>query len=132
MSLSVKFSRNWEFWEDPDGNARRHVPAGLVLELPDDMAAAAIYDGAAEPTGEITPDVQGHLDAYAEMVKQLEGGASLDQAMANMATTLAAANSGASGEADPDADAGGEADPGASGEVPPTAPKAKAKAKANG
>lgn len=107
MSLSVKFSRNWEYWEDPAGNNVRHIPTGLVIELADDVAAAAIYDGAALPTsGKVTPDVQRHLDAYAAMVQELEEGVALDQAMQNMATMLAQ-----HGVAGIETEPGGEGDP---------------------
>jgi len=121
MSLAVKFVRKWEYFEDPEGNAVRHIPAGIVLELTDDVAAAAIYDGAAEPTGgEIPPDVQRHIDAYAEMVRDMEAGASFDQALENMASTLQAAG----GEAgDGETETSDDADPNGDRTVDPVDPE---------
>lgn len=105
MSLSVKFEQNWSHPEDPGGNNIRHYPSGLVVELPDDLAAAAIFEGAAAPArGEIPPDVQRYVDAYKGYVEQLESGATLEQAEANMAAALRKAGQADASDGDADAD----------------------------
>lgn len=105
MSLSVKFDKKWEHAEDPHGNVMRHIPAGLVIELPDDLAAAALFEGVARPLhGVIPPDVQRYIDAYRSYVADLDGGVTLEQAEANMAAALASAQANAS-------DAGGDGAP---------------------
>jgi len=107
MSFSVKFEKNWSHPEDPAGDNVRHYPSGIVIELPDDLAAAAIFEGAAGPaSGQITPDVQAYIDAYAAYVHDLDNGASLEQAEANMAAALAAANAAEASEQGQDGDDG--------------------------
>ncbi len=116
MSLSVKFVSPWEYWEDPDGNARRHIPAGLVIELTDDVAAAAIFDGAAVAVGIITADVQARIDGLKQFEHDIKSGADLDTALENMNATLARINAGEAA-GDGSGEASGEAGDGASGEA---------------
>ncbi len=67
MSLIVKFNKSWFYNEDADGNVRRNIPPHWLGELPDDVAAAAIFEGAAEAVHGITPDVQHYLDQFAQI-----------------------------------------------------------------
>lgn len=67
MSLSMKFMKPWSY-EEVAGVSVRYIPINWLGELPDDVAAAAIFDGAAVPAnGTITPDVQHYLDVYAQI-----------------------------------------------------------------
>ncbi len=91
MSIVLKFVKPWEYWEDAAGDVRRQIPVGLVVELNDDVAAAAIFDGAVEVPKEIPPDVQ----RYIAMFQDVANGATIEEAEAR----LQAAIDGAGGEA---------------------------------
>ena len=58
MAINVKFSRPWRYDQGGDGNTFRHIPSDWVGDLEDGVAAAAIVDGAADATGELTEDQQ--------------------------------------------------------------------------
>lgn len=95
--ISVRMIKDWEYEiEEARGTARRTLPKGLVLELDDDVAAAAVAGGHAETTRAQSPEFLGRVERHKQIIDMLAAGLSVDdvvdEMMARGAATVKAAS----------------------------------------
>lgn len=77
----VKFNKPWFYHHDIDGNAKTSFPRGLVAEIEDEVAAAAIADGAAVAMRPLTPAMQRRVAMNARIVALASAGMPIDEAV---------------------------------------------------
>lgn len=80
--ISVRMLRNWDYWLDAAGDSVRTLPSGKTFDLDDEVAAAAIADGSAEPLHELPDEIADKVSFYRRVLDMVGGGLSLEDAIA--------------------------------------------------
>jgi len=82
MPVAIRMLADWTYWLDPQCEVSRTLAKGLVLTEPDDIAAAAIAAGTAEP---LNPPLSDEMALKVEIYAALLAGVSEEE----IATALA-------------------------------------------
>jgi hypothetical protein len=113
--IPVQFEREWELPLDPKNEAVKRFPKGLVVEVEDDVAAAAIASGVARPLVDLPEHVAAEVDRNKQFLADVDT-LGLDAALDKLE----------GGAAEPATEAAPEGDP----TVVPLAEKKKGRTKA--
>lgn len=105
----VKFNKPWLYYHDRDGDVKTSFPRGLVVEVEDEVAAAAIADAAAEAVRPLSVHVARRVQTNRRILDLVNAGVdpaeAIEIAYGEELAESAAAKSGAAADADAAADA---------------------------
>lgn len=82
--IPIQFDKPWEMPLDERAEAVRKFSPGLVVEVADDVAAAAIASGVARPLRDLPEHVEREIAKNARFLSDLDSGVDLDEALARL------------------------------------------------